>query len=69
MQSKNTTRNKIKARLIEQGIKLVDIATELGVTRTAVSATLIGRCRSQRIRVAIANRLSTTPDKLWRRAA
>jgi len=69
MTSKTVTRNKIKAQLTERGIKLVDIATELGVTRSAVAHTLAGRCQSQRIMVAVAARLSTTPDKLWRRAA
>lgn len=69
MTSKAITRNKIKARLIERGIKLVDIARELGVTRSAVSQALMSRLGSPRIRAEVAKRLNTTPDKLWQRAA
>ena len=69
MNSKTITRNKIKGRLTEEGVKLVDIAEELGVSRSAVTATLAGRNQSPRIREAVAKRLGTTPDKLWRKAA
>ena len=71
MKSKTITRNQIKARLTEKGIKLVDIANDLipPVSRSAVTATLAGRCQSKRIREAVAGRLGTTVGKLWRRAA
>lgn len=62
-------RNKIKARLVEKGVVMADIARELGVTRQAIYMTLSGTLKSTRIQEALAQRLGTTPDKLWRKAA
>jgi len=60
---------KIKAKLIEKGVSLTSIAASLDVSVAAVSMTISKNMPSARIKAEIANRLGTTPDKLWRHAA
>lgn len=55
----------IKALLIEAGIKQVDLARQLGVDPSAVSAIVSGRKRSRRIRLAIARVLQCRVQDLW----
>jgi Ner family transcriptional regulator len=56
---------RIKMQLRLRGSSLAEIARDLAVTRTTVTAVCQGRCRSQRIEAAIANKLSMTPQQIW----
>ena len=58
-------RTSIKARLLEAGIKQVDIARQIGVDPSAVSAIIAGRKRSRRVREAIARALGVKIQELW----
>lgn len=55
----------IKLALKLKGILLADVAEELGVSRALVSGALLGRFRSRRVEIAIADHLGATPDALW----
>ncbi len=55
----------IKALLVEAGIKQVDLAKQLSVDPSAVSAIVSGRKRSRRIRLAIARALRYDVRDLW----
>ena len=55
----------IKMRLRLQGSSLAEVARELAVTRTTVTAVSQGRCRSQRIEAAIAVKLGMNVEQLW----
>lgn len=63
------TPRKIRSLLVEKGITLSEIAKEQEVSVAAVSLTASGKNKSARLREAIAAKLGTTSDKLWRRAA
>jgi predicted transcriptional regulator len=58
-------KNKIKAMLIERGIKHKDIAERLGVTRACVSLIVNGHQNSKRVRRAIAEALGVELADLW----
>lgn len=60
---------KVKALLVEKGIKQKDIAAALGVTAGCVSGTISGRFQSLRIRKAVAKVLKMPYAKVWGRAA
>ena len=55
----------IKMRLRLHGSSLAEVAREMSVTRTTVTAVCQGRCRSQRIEAAIAAKLGVTAEQLW----
>lgn len=55
----------IKKRLRLHGSSLAEVARELAVTRTTVTAVSQGRSRSQRIEAAIAAKLGVTAEQLW----
>lgn len=55
----------IRARLRLAGTSFSDIARELGKTPASVSLVSQGLRRSQRIQRAIAEKLNTTPNKIW----
>jgi predicted transcriptional regulator len=59
------TPNKIRALLVERGIRQAEIAKELGVTPPAVCAVLNGHWRSPRVEAHIAKRLGIPQEKLW----
>lgn len=61
--------NKIRAKLVALGISNKSIAEELEVSPQAISRVIKLQSTSARIRLAIADKLNTTPDKLWRNAA
>ena len=69
MNVKNITqppkKNYIKASLILKGIKITDIARELGVTQGAVSRVIAGNLRSKRIQERIAELLNEEPAVLF----
>ena len=58
--------NKIRALLVERGIKQVDIANELNVSRSHVGSVIAGRWRSKRIAECIARRLNMPIERLFR---
>jgi predicted transcriptional regulator len=63
---------KVRALMVEKGIKQKEIADELGVYAPAVSGALNGHWKSQPVREAIARRLGLTMkqlDKIWNTAA
>ena len=63
---------KVRALMVEKGIKQKEIADELGVRAPAVSGVLNGHWPSQRVREAIARRLGMTMkqlDRIWSTAA
>lgn len=52
-------------RLRLAGSSLSSVARELGVKATTVTSVSLGQRRSRRIEAKIAEKLSTTTDKLW----
>lgn len=56
---------KIKVAMILKGINASDIARELGLTRWSVYQVMAGRSTSKRVRAALAEKLGTTPGRLW----
>lgn len=58
-------RNQIRAKLVERGITLAEIARELNVTISGVSKVLASASVSARIRQRVAERLDTTVKHLW----
>jgi transcriptional regulator with XRE-family HTH domain len=63
---------KVRALMVEKGIKQKEIADELGVQAPAISGALNGHWESQRVRKAIATRLGITMkqlDRIWSTAA
>lgn len=56
---------KIKALLVGQGIKQIDIAAALGVTKSTVCAVVNGRKTSHRVQKYIAQLLGKDYAKLW----
>jgi DNA-binding XRE family transcriptional regulator len=58
-------KQKIKALMMERGIKQKDIAEELGVTRACVSVVINGYENSRRVKKAIASALRVPFDDLW----
>ena len=59
----------IKALLILKGIKQVDIANRLGVSRAAVSVVVSGKGSSRRIKETIAKILNREMSSLWKNKA
>ncbi len=55
----------INAALIKRGLNQTRIAEQVGVTRAAVSATVLGVGASRRIADAIAEAVGMTVDQLW----
>ena len=60
---------KVKALLVERGIKQKDIAEELGVLLSTVSGVLNGHHSSARIRAYITKRLGKSCERLWDKAS
>lgn len=56
---------KVKSLMVLKGIKSIDIARQLGVSRVTVSIVLTGKGKSQRIQKAIADALCMQYEKLW----
>lgn len=56
---------RIKMRLRLAGSSLSDVARELGVAATTVTSVSQGLRRSRRIEALIAEKLATTPSRLW----
>lgn len=61
------TANKIKAMLVERGIKQTDIAKELGIARSSVAGAISGyrQHKSRRVHEAVAKRVGKPIEKLW----
>lgn len=63
---------KIKSMMVEKGVKQVDIARALGITRGTVSGAISGYHRSDPVMNKLAELLKTDIDKLdrlWSKAA
>jgi Ner family transcriptional regulator len=60
-----TSHERIKHQLRLQGCSLADVARELGVRGTTVTAASKGRRRSRRIEAALAAKLGFAPEELW----
>lgn len=60
---------KIKAMLVERGIKITDIAKKAGVSRITVSVVITGKGKSRHIQQTIADVLGKPYKKLWGKAA
>lgn len=60
---------KVKALLIEKGIKQLDIAAELDVSPGVVSGVISGKWESRRIKEFIAIKVGKSYEKLWGKAA
>lgn len=56
---------RVKMRLRLLGTSLADVARELGVAATTVTSVSQGFRRSRRIEALIAQKLRTTPLRLW----
>lgn len=56
---------KVKALMVLNGIKGVDIARKLKVSPVTVYIVISGRGKSRRIQRAIAEALGTTVEELW----
>jgi len=57
--------NRVKAALVLNGIKQIEIARRLHLTAGTVSAVIAGKRQSARIQRAIARALGTTIEELW----
>jgi len=59
--------NKIKAMMVERGVKQVDIARELGIAPSSVGGAIKGyrQHRSRRVHEAVARRVGKPIEKLW----
>lgn len=57
--------NKLRALLIENGIKQIDIASSCGVSSACIAAVIAGRGRSLRIEQAIAESLGLSYETIW----
>lgn len=55
----------IRARLRLAGTSFSDIARELSITPASVSLVSQGRRRSRPVQQAIAEKLDTTPERIW----
>ena len=60
---------KVKARLIEKGITMKEIADELGVLLATVSGVISGHHSSARIKAHVTKRLGKGAERLWDKAA
>lgn len=60
-------KNYIKALLTAKGIRVKDIAAELGIAPPTVSQVISGVKTSRRIRELIAKKVDKTPEELWPR--
>lgn len=56
---------RVKMRLRLAGTSLAEVARELGVAATTVTSVSQGFRRSRRIETLIAQKLQTTPSRLW----
>lgn len=56
---------RIKMQLRLHGSSLADVARDLSVARTSVTAVCQGTHRSRRIEAAIAGKLGVSPEQLW----
>ena len=56
---------KVKSLMALKGIKGVDIARQLGVSRVTVSIVITGKGKSMRIQRAIAAALNKKYEELW----
>jgi lambda repressor-like predicted transcriptional regulator len=56
---------RVKMRLRLADTSLADVARELGVAATTVTSVSQGFRRSRRIEALIAEKLQTTPSRLW----
>ena len=61
--------NKIRALLIEHGVKQVEIARTVGVSPASINKCIEGTFVSRRIRELIAERAETPFEKMWGKAA
>ena len=59
------TSNQIKARLIERGIKILDIANRARVSPTTVSVVLTGKGKSRHIQMVIARAIDMKYSDVW----
>lgn len=56
---------KVKSLMVLKGIKMVDIARQIGVSRVTVSIVITGKGKSRRIQQAIAVALGEKYERLW----
>lgn len=61
----NRTVKKIKIVMIEKEVTGAEIARRAGVDRSSIHHVITGKCRSARLRQAIAEALEVTVDELW----
>jgi predicted transcriptional regulator len=60
---------KIRALLVENKVKQVDIARDLRITSGAVSRVISGHYPSRRIQEAVAEKARVSFEKMWGKAA
>lgn len=56
---------KVKALMILQGVKPVDIARKLHLSRTTIYIVMSGRGKSRRVQTYIAKKLGMSVAELW----
>ena len=61
----NTTSKKIRIEMIKADVKIVEIASHLGITPSAVHQVVSGNRSTLRIREAIAKAVGKPVDELW----
>lgn len=59
------TSREIRAHMILNGVKCIDIAKELGVHQTAITLIITQRENSRRIQEAIAKAINMPFEKVW----
>jgi lambda repressor-like predicted transcriptional regulator len=59
------TPREIRAHLILNGVKVTEIAKQLGVNQSAVSLIITQRQNSQRIQEAVAKAINLPFEKVW----
>ena len=58
-------RLKIKARLIESGFTQIEVAREMGVTKSTISRVLSGKTKSMKVQRKIADILNLPFETVW----
>jgi lambda repressor-like predicted transcriptional regulator len=63
------TPNEIRAELMIKGVRVIDIAANLGIKHPNVSAVIAGKRPTGHIRQAIASAINKSVSEIWPEAA
>lgn len=65
MDTKKRRGLKVRAMLVERGIKLKTIAERLSLDQSTISQVVAGKRQSRRVKRAVAEALGVSPKSLW----